>query len=256
MAWSLEIEVQFYLLAPLLAVVFAIRPAWLRRAAIVGAVVGVTQLFKVLVRFAPAFAHVGGVGGTLLNHLPMFLMGFLLADVYLTRWRQDPPASLWFDAAVVPGWVLLPFFFLPWSTAHVPRLALPFILLGLCWGSFRSVYVRRVLGHPVVMITGGMCYSIYLLHYPLIRILGNYCPIPLVGTGLGTNIAVYTVLWGLPVLAVSAGFFLLVEKPCMRKDWPVRLLARVRGEPVTPTAAGVIVPSQATTPLPSNQPVP
>src|SRR5581483_4845753 len=35
-AWSLEIEVQFYILAPLLACVFLIRHKWLRRGAILG----------------------------------------------------------------------------------------------------------------------------------------------------------------------------------------------------------------------------
>lgn len=32
-----------------------------------------------------------------------------------------------------------------------------------------------------------------------------------------------------PLLLPSALYFALVEKPCMRRDWPRRLLERVRG---------------------------
>jgi hypothetical protein len=31
------------------------------------------------------------------------------------------------------------------------------------------------------------------------------------------------------VLGVSALFFVLVERPCMRRDWPRRALAAIRG---------------------------
>ena len=64
----------------------------------------------------------------------------------------------------------------------------------------------------------------------------------------------HTVVWGAAVLLASAAFFVLVERPCMVKDWPARLARRVSGRAVT--TAGVVVPALATEPLASNQPVP
>ncbi len=76
--WSLEVEVQFYLLAPWLVKIFFVRKMWWRRALIAGT----AALFPYLA---------GWIGGqsywaafSLLGNLPYFLTGFLLADFYLS----------------------------------------------------------------------------------------------------------------------------------------------------------------------------
>src|SRR2546421_3270894 len=69
-AWSLEIEVQFYILAPLLACVFLIRNKSMRRATLFVIAVALSQAYKLAARFAPHMPE------TLLNYLPLFLMGF------------------------------------------------------------------------------------------------------------------------------------------------------------------------------------
>jgi peptidoglycan/LPS O-acetylase OafA/YrhL len=269
-AWSLEIEVQFYVLAPLLALAFLMRPAWLRRTVLVVGSVLLIESFKLLNRWLPAVAHAGGVGGTLLNYLPLFLMGFLLADIYLTDWNERPTISGWCDWIAIPGWLLLPFYFRQQQMLHhviLHPVSFPFILFVLCWVSFRGKWIRRFLASSFIMTTGGMCYSIYLLHLPLIKILAQYSPVPLIPSvpWIGINAVMYLLIWGIPVAAVSIAYFLLIEKPCMRKDWPQRLLARLRGEalpgpaPVErPTTAETIldVPPETTSPLSENQPVP
>jgi peptidoglycan/LPS O-acetylase OafA/YrhL len=73
-----------------------------------------------------------------------------------------------------------------------------------------------------------MCYTIYLIHLPLLEALT-----PL------TNKLVFTHIFGLHlmwqallvfpvVFVVSAAGFLWLEKPCMDKDWPAKLWARIR----------------------------
>ena len=79
--WSLEIEVQFYLLAPLLAGLFLARGRrWWLAGTILLWSVGVAQLWD--------GAHRYRLG--LVLYLPYFLAGMLLADLYLTgkRWRS------------------------------------------------------------------------------------------------------------------------------------------------------------------------
>jgi peptidoglycan/LPS O-acetylase OafA/YrhL len=258
-AWSLEIEVQFYVLAPLLACVFLIRPMWLRRGVIILAAVALAQFMKVLHHFAPSVANLGGVGGTLLNYLPLFLMGFLLADMFLVDWNQQPRPTLWGDVVAIPGWLLiLPLYFEQTAFFHFRPIAptmFPFLLLVLCWASFRSVYTRRFLASSFIMTVGGMCYSFYLLHFPLLHILGNYAVVPLGVNHIGFNTLLYSLIWGIPTLGATIIFFMLVEKPCMRKDWPQRMLARFTGRPIprdVPPPPSAAAPAKAILDVPAN----
>ncbi len=262
-AWSLEVEVQFYFIAPVLALVFVIKDRLIRRGVMIAAAIATSQILNVFNHF-DVWPMI-----TILLYLPMFMMGFLLADIYLIDWDQQPRGRLRFDLIAIPGWTLLLVWFQliehGWNGRRfLPNFSFSFLLFFLCWASFRSRLTRRFLASPFVVTVGGMCYSIYLLHFPLIRILANYSP--LVSSSIAVNTLVYFVLWGIPVLAVSAAFFLLIEKPCMRNDWPRRLSARLRGLPVTPDAprpagqtqaeAILDVPTAATGPLAENPPVP
>jgi peptidoglycan/LPS O-acetylase OafA/YrhL len=73
-----------------------------------------------------------------------------------------------------------------------------------------------------------MCYTIYLLHNPTWAILvdrtRSIAPTPWYGANLALQAAITV-----PALLIPcAVYFLLVEKPCMRRDWPRRLLNRWR----------------------------
>ncbi|HSN59488.1 MAG TPA: acyltransferase, partial [Ferruginibacter sp.] len=74
-AWSLEIEVQFYILAPLIAYLFAITSSGLRRLS----VMVIALLFLVFNHFNPLpFISI-------INYMHYFLMGFLLADLMISK---------------------------------------------------------------------------------------------------------------------------------------------------------------------------
>lgn len=64
-----------------------------------------------------------------------------------------------------------------------------------------------------------MCYSIYLLHYPIISMFGN----PLLKYSFSKfsflNITIYSILLVLIIMTISSVFFLLIERPCMNKYW-------------------------------------
>jgi peptidoglycan/LPS O-acetylase OafA/YrhL len=85
--------------------------------------------------------------------------------------------------------------------------------------------LRWALTRPWVTAIGGMCYSIYLIHYQVISLVGRFTKDLPFSRYFWVNLLVQTVVVGLPTLGFSAIFFLTVEKPCMRKDWPGRSLA-------------------------------
>ena len=116
-AWSLEIEVQFYILMPLLAMVFLIKPSSLRRtillAAMVSAVLCQPITLPPLLRGAwlehfPQIinATAGGKGWTqhIGNYIQFFLAGILLADVYVLDWNKSPTPRRWGDLIWLIGW--------------------------------------------------------------------------------------------------------------------------------------------------------
>lgn len=83
-AWSLEIEVQFYCLLPLLVVVFCDpRPRVRRLMVMLVATLAVALQLQGL-RSEPRLSTL------IVNVLPFFLAGWLLADVYLFDWGGTP----------------------------------------------------------------------------------------------------------------------------------------------------------------------
>jgi peptidoglycan/LPS O-acetylase OafA/YrhL len=219
-AWSLEVEVQFYVLMPLLAIVFLIRPRWIRRGVMVAGALAMMSVQPILIP-----TTVAPYQGHLLNYLQFFVAGLLLADVYATEWGNAPPAVrggaiAWGDIVWLIGWPLT-----VWIVARsgIPaRFLFPAMVFILYFSLFQSIWVRRLMRVPLIAVIGGMCYSIYLLHNAIIQAIGQKIMPMLPGT-YPPAMALCTVTIIPPLLVICATFFRLVEKPCMRPDWPIRL---------------------------------
>jgi peptidoglycan/LPS O-acetylase OafA/YrhL len=220
-AWSLEIEVQFYILAPALAIVFTIRDRWIRRGVIVAAAAVTLALQAWL---APA----AWVPLSVVGFLQFFLCGFLLADLFVTDWKGKPSHSMAWDVVSLIGWPLLALLWM--QDAEYPALFIALAFVLFC-AAFRGTITSRVLGIPAVATIGGMCYSIYLLHFPLISMIGRHTLAIGSGSAQWVHLAIQTAIMIPPVLLVCGVYFVLIERPCMERDWPQRLAARLRGSP-------------------------
>lgn len=207
--WSLEIEIQFYLLAPLFCQVFRLNRN-IREFVIV--------LFVLVVY---VFGHFvtnkwGAFPVTLLNYLPYFGVGFLLANKYVQDWNEKSPSHYVFDLVALASWILLLAIF----QFKLPAMVL--IVSGILYmavgASLQSKFVKYILASRLVMTIGGMCYSIYLLHYPLLHWL-----VPVIHPSINPNtfsgMFVATFLFGIPILVVCASYFVLCERPCMQRNW-------------------------------------
>ncbi len=221
-AWSLEVEVQFYLLMPLLAYLFAIRPAWLRRT-----IVAMIALLLPTVQpiwFPALLMH---NDGHLLNFIQYFLAGILLADIWVIEWKNAPPPMRdgwfsWGDLVWLMIWPLALWLFRMGD--FIERLALPTIIFVMYLAMFQSIWSRRIMRLQLLTVIGGMCYSIYLMHNLVIVMCGPY-----LGRAMPQDFpraAAFSILTLGPLaLLVSAIYFRLIERPCMRRDWPRRLWA-------------------------------
>jgi len=220
-AWSLEIEVQFYILAPAMAIVFAVRDRWVRRGVIVAAAAAALAVQSWL-------ASAVWVPLSVVGFLQFFMCGFLIADLYVTDWKGKPSHSLWWDIVSLVGWPALALLWM--QDAQYPALFLALAFLLFC-AAFRGTITSRLLGIPAVATIGGMCYSIYLLHFPLISIIGRHTLLIGSARAQWVHLLIQTAIIVPPVLLVCGVYFALIERPCMERDWPQKLAARLRGKP-------------------------
>jgi peptidoglycan/LPS O-acetylase OafA/YrhL len=205
--WTLEIEVQFYLLAPLLAQVFKLG-AVPRRLLLAVAICGAPSLALIVPRGE----------ASLLGSLQYFLMGFLLADVHCTGAAGTKLSRGIYDLSALFALLL---------TALVPEdptlvFFLPWIFGVVFIGALRGNLFTSVLQLPSISVIGGMCYSLYLLHNPILSFITG----KVMTNGLTLATAYLRLLFlGMP-FAMLAGvtYYILVERPCMNPNWPTDLL--------------------------------
>ncbi len=214
-AWSLEIEVQFYLLVPLLTLLFAIRSLNLRRFSLIALILLILAAQSVFLDNSPRASL------SILAYLQFFLTGLLLADVFLASWNETPARNRLWDGVALVGWPLL---FLILHSPLLTHWLFPAWIFLLYCSAFRGNLANRFFSNRWITAIGGMCYSIYLLHYEVIsaagrifRRLGETAP-------YGIYLMLQLVLVGGAIVIVCGVFFVTIEKPCMRKDWPQRLL--------------------------------
>jgi peptidoglycan/LPS O-acetylase OafA/YrhL len=222
--WSLEIEIQFYLLAPFLVWgVCSLKNAAARRAMVL-----------VLIALAAMASwgletvwHVQTL--TLVQFVQYFLAGILLCDIYLLdlerlRRLDRTPVAL---AGVLLLWLITGV-----EHAQTPHLALkilsPFLILGFYLIVFGNRAWHRLFSLNVLTLIGGMCYTISLWHYAVIAAVGRLTVARLALSNFYLHFAIQAAIYVVAILLVSSVFYLLIEKPCMKRDWPVRLIDRLK----------------------------
>jgi peptidoglycan/LPS O-acetylase OafA/YrhL len=192
-AWSLEVEVQFYCLIPLIAILYK-APRMVRRAVL---------LFAMLAGTLHLLAIPDRVHLSILGWFQCFAAGLLLADLYTDDWN---PGQHWgFDLVSV---VLWPAVFL--LNDQLAWILMPLMSLTVYVAAFRSLLFRRFFTLPAITTIGGMCYTIYLIHYQVISLAGRFSHQPAIIVGASLVV----------LAAVSFAFFITIERPCMDKHWP------------------------------------
>jgi peptidoglycan/LPS O-acetylase OafA/YrhL len=229
--WSLEVEVQFYVFAPLFFYVYFVR---------------VPQNWKLPVGLVVAAATivlsgwVGSVGNrniqlTLLRYFPYFWTGIILSSAANSweRWSLKVPSVVMSAAA----WIALPIFV--WlNTVSLKSqamadlayagsiIAIAIMFLGaLGAGSFRGFC-----GIPWFSLLGGACYSIYLTHLQISQVITHL----MFRIGWFTRVS-WPVQLGVAyvvevpiIFALGLAFYALIERPFMLPNWPKAMWNRIK----------------------------
>ncbi len=225
-AWTLEVEAQFYILVPLLALVFRVRHVPLRRALLLAAVL---VLPAIQARYF--FGHLPGdswLWYSIFFYLQYFLAGLLLSDLYVTTMPSWRSSWLW-DVASLAMWALI----FPYAYEWV-YYAEPLIILVAYIGAFRGRLFPRIFRTPWIALVGGMCYSMYLWHFFIIALVFKATRHLALTSDELVNFLLQAALILPCILAGTLVYFVLVERPCMDPAWPRKLKAALSREPGRP----------------------
>jgi len=225
-AWSLEVEVQFYLLAPIICLIFKIHKKALRRAILLIMAVILPQLNN---WFPLSFISI-------YDYIQYFLIGMFIADLYLDKKRSHNQHWIIVTMLVL---IIIYLFFKSDSlinsysryyySAIIPVVINVSHILLLISLFYVVLFFNAIplLKYNFITNIGGACYSIYLLHYPIISIFGNLLvKHQLTNYELIDNIC-YSIILLAVVLFISELYFLLIERPCMKKKWYLDLMPRL-----------------------------
>lgn len=216
-AWSLEIEAQFYILAPLLAMMLSFRRPVVRWGIVLGATGAMAAIVPLLRDHWPV------VSLTLIGQLPYFLAGFLVAGKYVSMQKTRLEPHLGWDLAGVASWGIMAYLLLHRSMAA--EVILPFTVAAAYICMLNGYLSRSLLSIPLVTTIGGMCYTIYLYHPFLKSAFKNGTFSWGVGHSYWLNSVFQIFLLGSIITVACAVLFVLFERPFMVPDWPARVVS-------------------------------
>jgi peptidoglycan/LPS O-acetylase OafA/YrhL len=230
--WTLQLEMQYYLLLPLIArwfvrtpyvagaTLFAAAVAW--RALALHDLQPLIALYSVIgARWNVPEATLRHLAGTQLPaYLGHFALGILCGRAWLASRGTAPgrAAAAMLGVVALGAPVALYAIFsgaVPWLGEQI-WVVIPLTMAAAIWAAIsrRPAWGQRLLSLSPLTFVGRISYSMYLYHLPVLYLFNKYAPTALTGFTFPCYCAV--------IVATSMVSFHFIERPFMRSSRPVR----------------------------------
>jgi len=220
--WSLETEVQFYLLVPLLAL-FVLKPN--------------KKLFALLVLLFLFFLSIAmrgwiltegpyGLMANIMGFFSHFAVGIGFAFLYLTKGNWLKNKNFIWDVIGIISFLALFVFYKP-QAGFFNQVAFNGAIFILFLAVFKGTVHNWFYTRPLTYLIGGMCYTVYLLHLAFFGLAVKITPKLLLFDAYSSNFYFHFIISLILLMIISSLFFVLIEKPCMDKEWPKKLRKRL-----------------------------
>ncbi|MBS1737746.1 MAG: acyltransferase [Bacteroidetes bacterium] len=210
-AWSLELEIQFYILIPFMGRIFLLKK--IQRRIILLIAICVLPILQHYFKTDILFFY---------QYLQYPLAGFLLADIYICKKNSIEDIGKLKNLFVIfIGFILFALIlFIPGDRQSLlTSLLLPFVILLFYWVVLFNTFWKKLFSIKWITIIGGMCYSIYLIHLRMFYFLGPYVLNLVPIKNYYAYLLIQLLILGSITFLLSAIFFYFIERPCMKKDW-------------------------------------
>jgi peptidoglycan/LPS O-acetylase OafA/YrhL len=221
--WSLETEAQFYVIIPFIMwLIFKVKNSVSSILLLLGLIVG-SMFFRNEFVFSPHW------GQSIFAYIINFSMGIIVCWTYLTFPKWFKGRLGFYDIIGLIGTLGLFYFYKPQhyiGSQIYFNISIAVVMITAFKGNMLNWFYTR----PLVYMIGGMCYSIYLIHYAFLHLSVKLTKLLWIeGNSYTCNLGIQ-VLVGVPlVLLVSAVFFRYFERPFMDKDWLAKLKSYFAG---------------------------
>jgi peptidoglycan/LPS O-acetylase OafA/YrhL len=223
--WTLALEMQYYVLLPLIALWFVRSPYLAAPAFVAIAVVWKTLALHDLQPLISLYGTIGArwhlpeenirhfVGTQFPAYLGHFALGILCGRAWLAKSATRPSPTTAALLGLLAVSILLGLYavlagYAAWLGEHA-WILIPVAMATVIWAavSRRPIWGSKLLGTAPLAFIGRISYSMYLYHLPLLLLFNNYAP-PLAGFAFPSY-------FGL-LLVLSTLSFYLIERPFMR----------------------------------------
>lgn len=219
-AWSLEVEIQYYLIAPFMAILYFNYDNVIQRR------IGLSLSILLIVSAQHIFGfQLLPFKASLFGQLHLFLIGLLLADFFVHSPNWVKRKNYFWD-------ILSPIFLVTmaftWTEEYFKTILFVLAITGLFISSMKGRIFPRILSSRYISIIGGMCYTIYLTHLPVLELLSSLTAKYWQSSSYLGYLSKFIII-ALPIILLSSMiFFKAIEQPFMKKGAAKKIIDKMR----------------------------